>query len=188
MRKILLSIILLMLVAGIPANVKAVPVQGNGAVVHAALFWTNGCPYCMQALTETLPPIQEKYNSQLSILLVELVSQKDIDNLYSLGSSLGFTKEQVAVPFLLINHTALIGADLIGSQLPGIVDQYISSGGIEYPDFHRIQLKRHTRPTNFYGCKVVRHGVSLGNHDLHGHCLGAGNRIDPARVQWKANP
>jgi uncharacterized membrane protein len=82
--------------------------------------------------------LQDKYNSQLSILLIEVVTLKDIDNLYNLGTSLGLSKEQVSVPFLLIDHAGLIGADEIQSKLSGLIERYLSTGGLEYPDIPQL--------------------------------------------------
>ncbi|MGE5123207.1 MAG: vitamin K epoxide reductase family protein, partial [Acidobacteriaceae bacterium] len=104
------------------------------SVVHSVLFWVDGCPSCTQALTETLPPIQEKYTFQLNLLLVELATMQDTDNLYALGAALGLSKQQVEVPLLLVDHMALIGVDEIQNRLPGLVEQYIAAGGVDYPD------------------------------------------------------
>ena len=138
MRKFLTLIFTLMLIACIPFKVKAAGRQSEPAVVHTVLFWSNGCPHCNQVLADVLPPLQDKYNSQLSVMLIELVTLEDIDNLYNLGTSLGLSKEQVAVPFLLIDHVALIGADEIQSKLSGLIEKYLSSGGLEYPDIPQL--------------------------------------------------
>jgi uncharacterized membrane protein len=134
MQKTLALLIALLLAAGGFTGVRASAVQTTSPVVRAVLFYSNGCPYCNVVLSVTLPPIQDKYQSKLSILLVEVSTLSDIASLYSLGSELGLTKEQVSVPFLLIDHTALIGADDIKAQLPGLVEKYMASGGIGYPD------------------------------------------------------
>ena len=132
MRKTILLLAILLLVAGFPSRVQATAEQPP--VVHAVLFWISGCPNCTQVLTNTLPPIKDKYDSQLSLLAIELVTTNDIDSLYNLGTSLGLTKEQVGVPFLLIDRTALIGVNEIHDKLSGLIEQYIASGGVRYPD------------------------------------------------------
>lgn len=134
MRKILILLFILLLVASLPSSVKAASMHSESPVVHTVLFWSNGCPYCTQVLTNILPPFQDKYQSQLSVLLIELVTLKDVDNLYSLGASLGLSKEQVAVPFLLIDHAALIGVDEIDDKLSSMIEKYLTAGGLEYPD------------------------------------------------------
>jgi uncharacterized membrane protein/glutaredoxin len=134
MRKALMLLLTLLMVASMPIRVKAAPTPNEQSVVHAVLFWSNGCPYCNQVLTTTLPPLQDQYQSQLSLLLIEVVTLEDVENLYSLGASLGLTKEQVATPFLVIDRIALVGADEIESKLSGLIDKYLTSGGLDYPD------------------------------------------------------
>lgn len=134
MRKALMLLITLFLITHIQTNAKAATIQSGQPVVHAVLFWSNGCPYCSQVLTNTLPTAQDKYKSQLNILLIELATSKDVDNLYALGASLGLTKEQIAVPFLLIDRTVLIGGDEINTSLSGLIEKYLNAGGVEVPN------------------------------------------------------
>jgi uncharacterized membrane protein len=103
-------------------------------VVQAVLFFSNGCSYCNEVLTKTLPPIQDRYQAQLSLVLIEVATLQDINNLYALGDALGLTKEQVAVPFLLVDRTPLIGMDEISNQFSSLIEKYLASGGLEYPD------------------------------------------------------
>jgi uncharacterized membrane protein len=134
MRKTLMLLFVLLLVAGGSAKAQASAAPTTSPIVKAILFYSNGCPYCNEALTTTIPPIQDKYQSKLSILLVEVSNLDDINSLYSLGSELGLTREQVSVPFLLVDHTPLIGVVEIKDKLPGLVDKYLASGGMDYPD------------------------------------------------------
>src|SRR4030065_2029258 len=134
MRKTSILFFILILMLGIPVRTSAAPKQSTQPVVHAVLLWSNGCTNCSQVLTEILPKLQDKYNSRLSILLIELVTTDDIVNLYTLGSAFGLAKDQVSVPFLIIDHNALIGANDIRDKLPELIDEYLSAGGLEYPD------------------------------------------------------
>jgi uncharacterized membrane protein len=134
MRKSLLLLFSLLLMIVTPGSVRAAPLQMDQPVVHAVLFFTRGCPYCNEVLSTTLPPIQKQYQAKLSLLLVEVSTLNDIDNLYSLGNTLGLTKEQVSVPFLLVDHQALVGVTAIKDNFTTLVDQYLNTGGLEYPD------------------------------------------------------
>ncbi len=134
MRKFILLLVSLLLILISAPSARAASSQESQPVVHAVLFWTDGCQFCSQTLTTTLPALQDKYQAQLSIQLIELASSKDVDNLYAVGASLGLTKEQVRVPFLLVDHIALIGVDDIDRQLPGLIESYLSKGGVEVPD------------------------------------------------------
>jgi uncharacterized membrane protein len=137
MRKSLFLLIILLLLADIPTRVRAAPIQSEQPVVNAVLFWSNGCPHCSQVLTTTLPTLQDKYKSQLIILMIELATSKDVDNLYALGASLGLNKEQIAVPFLIIDKTVLIGADEINTRLAGLIEKYLTAGGSGYTNIPR---------------------------------------------------
>jgi uncharacterized membrane protein len=134
MRKVLMLLFTLLIVTSLPARAKAAPIQTEQPVVNAVLFWSNGCPYCSQVLTNTLPALQDQYQSQLSVLLIEVATLQDVENLYSLGASLGLIKEQVATPFLLIDRTALVGVDEIETKLSSLIDNYLTLGGLTYPD------------------------------------------------------
>ena len=134
MRKKLIILSILLIIASTPTSAKAALNPSEQPVVHTVLFWSNGCSYCSLLLTDILPSLQDRYSSQLSILLIELVTSNDIDQLYALGSTLGLSKEQVSIPFLLIDHTTLIGANEIRDSLPDLIDGYLSAGGLDYPN------------------------------------------------------
>jgi len=134
MRKTLTLLMALLVALILPSAAWAAFLSADQPVVHAVLFWSSGCPYCERTLTTILPGIQDKYQAQLSIWLIELSSTKDVDDLYAFGESLGLAKENIAVPFLLIDRSVLIGADEINNKLPGLVESYLASGGVSFLD------------------------------------------------------
>jgi len=168
LRKSLLLLITLLLVAGIPASTLVVHAQSEPAVVKTILFWSNGCPHCEEVLTNTLPPLQDKYQAQLTVLLVELVTAEDIQGLYTLGSELGLPKEQVGVPFLLLGDTALVGPDDIREHFAGLVDQHLSAGGLEYPDLPRLDgvLSRGVPFTSFNSDALITQQAATDTSDI----------------------
>jgi uncharacterized membrane protein len=134
MRRLSITLIAILLVfIAIPKDQTAAS-QGGQPVVRVVLFWMNGCPSCTQTLTGILPELQEKYQSQLRIRLIELVSASDVDNLYAIGNTLGLSRDQVGVPFLIIDHIVLIGADDIETKLPGLITESLAKGGTEVPE------------------------------------------------------
>ncbi|MBN1453606.1 MAG: hypothetical protein JW963_21500, partial [Anaerolineales bacterium] len=102
-------------------------------VVHAILFWMNGCPHCHDILDHVLPPLQEKYGAQLEITPVEVVSMEDVNRLYDIAATYGYTRDQVGVPFLIIGNQALIGSQQIPQELPGLIEYHLAQGGVERP-------------------------------------------------------
>ncbi len=101
-------------------------------VVRAVLFYSPTCGHCHQVITETLPPLQEKYGPQLNIV--------GIDVTQSAGAALfeaaiqRYHIAQFAVPTLIVADVVLVGSLEIPEQLPGLIEQYLAQGGVDWPD------------------------------------------------------
>jgi uncharacterized membrane protein len=98
------------------------------------MFWLGTCGNCEYVLDESLPPIQEQYGDQLEILLIELVTQEDMDRLYQTAAVYGFKKEEVGVPFMIVGERVLKGSSQIPEELPGLIELHLAGGGLDYPD------------------------------------------------------
>jgi uncharacterized membrane protein/thiol-disulfide isomerase/thioredoxin len=122
------------------AQVEAPP------VVHAVLFWMDGCPHCHEVLDNVLPPLQEKYGGQLDILLVELATMQDIEMLYQVSAAYNIPREQTFVPFLIIGETTLVGADNIQARMPALIEQHLAQGGVDFPDILHSPMSLSTTP------------------------------------------
>ncbi|MEX2162252.1 MAG: vitamin K epoxide reductase family protein [Anaerolineales bacterium] len=105
----------------------------SAPVVQAVLFWMDSCPHCHEVLGKVLPPLQEKYGAQLSILLVEVLELSDIDQLYEIAAAYSVSSERVGVPFLVIGDHVLIGAQQIPAELPDLIESYLAAGGVDQP-------------------------------------------------------
>jgi uncharacterized membrane protein len=138
MRKALQLILALVLLLAVPIELEVDASQSEPAVVHVVLFYSNGCSYCNHVLSGTLPALQDKYQAKLDILLVDIATLDEVNNLYALGAAIGLSKEQVVVPFLVIDHTTLVGADQIDTQLSGLIDKYLASGGVDLPNIPEL--------------------------------------------------
>lgn len=114
---------------------QATPVASpEHPIARAVMFWMNGCPHCHHVIDTVLPPIQAKYGDQFQLQLIELVGGQEVAALYDLAESMGFAKEDVGVPFLIIGEYALIGSDEIPARLPGLIEQYLAAGGVDFPN------------------------------------------------------
>lgn len=103
-------------------------------VVRAVMLWLEDCGHCQYVLEEVLPPLQAQYGEQFEIILVQLVTTEDFDRLYQTAVAFGIAKEKVGVPFLVIGEQALMGSRQISEELPGLIEQYLAQGGVDYPD------------------------------------------------------
>jgi uncharacterized membrane protein/thiol-disulfide isomerase/thioredoxin len=119
-------------------------------VVHAVLFWMDGCPHCHEVLDNVLPPLQEKYGAQLDILLVEVITLDDVNRLYEVAAAYDIPRERVGVPFLIVGDHVLIGSRQIPDELPGLIERYLAQGGVDWPEIPNLnEFLTHTTSTPF---------------------------------------
>lgn len=102
-------------------------------VVHAVMFWMDGCPHCHEVLDNVLPPLQEKYGAQFDLVLIEVSTTQDIEALYKVAASYNISKEQTGVPFLVIGEHVLVGSQQIPDELPSLIETYLAQGGVDFP-------------------------------------------------------
>jgi uncharacterized membrane protein len=101
------------------------------AVVHAVLFYSPSCGHCHLVITEFLPPLFEQYDEQLIIVGVD-VSQPAGQALF-LTTLHHFNLESGGVPFLVVGDTYLVGSVDIPEKFPGLIEQYLAQGGVDWP-------------------------------------------------------
>ncbi len=147
MKKLRLTLLVLvwlatMMVAPLTHPASAAPLleplaQGVGPsqpVVHTVMFWMNGCGHCEKVMREVLPPLQTQYGAQLDILLIEVKNQADVEFLYQVSESYGVAREATGVPFIIVGDRVLVGDKPIQDGLPGLIEEFLASGGVGYPD------------------------------------------------------
>ena len=100
-------------------------------VVHAVLFYSPSCGHCYKVITEGLPPLFEQYGEQLYIVGVN-VSEPGGQELFRTVLQY-FNLESGGVPFLVVGDIYLIGEVDIPEKFPGLIDQYLAQGGLDWP-------------------------------------------------------
>lgn len=127
MRFWLIPILMLALLGlGTPPRAAAAP-----PVVRAVLFYSDLCGNCHQVINNVLPPLQAKYGASLRIDMIEVSSPQERARLRTVAAAMGIPAEQVGVPLLVIGNRALLGADQIPAELPGLIDAYLAQGGVD---------------------------------------------------------
>jgi uncharacterized membrane protein len=106
--------------------------QTEPPVVHAVLFYSPTCGHCELVITQTLPPLMEKYGNQLQIIGVD-VSQPQGQTLF-IAALEKFEIAEGGVPFLVIGDQYLFGSADIPNQLPGLVATHLTQGGLDWPN------------------------------------------------------
>lgn len=108
-------------------------------VVRVIMFWLSTCGNCEYVINEVLPPLQEQYSDQFDLLLIEMVTQEDVDNLYETASYYGIQPNNVGVPFMLVGDRVLKGSQQIPNELPGLIETHLAGGGVDFPDLKSLE-------------------------------------------------
>jgi uncharacterized membrane protein len=106
----------------------------QGPFVRAVLFYSPTCPHCHTVMTEDLPPLIEQYGEQLQMVAVD-VTVEGGSMLYAAAADLyEIPPEMQQVPLLIIGETWLLGSIEIPAELPGLIEEGIEQGGVDWPD------------------------------------------------------
>ena len=125
-------LIVLFLLIGLfpkPANISA-----QEPVVRAVLLYSPSCPHCLTVINEILPLLVEQYGtSQLQIFGVNTYTETGGLLFNNAAEAFNTPQERQAVPTLIIGDLVLVGEREIAEQLPGLIEQGLSNGGIDWP-------------------------------------------------------
>lgn len=110
-------------------------VAAETPAVRAVLFFSTSCGHCHYVIEEVLPPLFEQYGDQLQILGIE-ISDAEGQALYRAAIEvLDIPEAQRGVPTLIVGETVLVGSAEIPEKFPGLIEEGLANGGIEWPDF-----------------------------------------------------
>lgn len=128
-------VLLLTLAFLVPGFAHAAPAAADSQppVVRAVLFYSDLCNHCHTVMTRDLPPLQQKYGERLQIYNIEVTAPAARARMLSVAAALGLQADQVGVPLLVIGDRALLGADQIPAELPGLIEKHLAQGGVDYP-------------------------------------------------------
>lgn len=100
-------------------------------MVRAVLFYSPYCGHCHYVITEVLPPLAEQYGEQLQMVEID-VTQPGGQVIFQAALA-KFGLESGGVPFLVVGETYLVGSVDIPKQFPGLTEQYLAQGGVDWP-------------------------------------------------------
>lgn len=126
-----LAILALTVIAARPG---LAPQTQQGAVVHAVLFYSPTCPRCQEVITEDLPPLMDTYGAQLEIVGINVTFAEGQALFQAAWEQYSIPEDLRGVPLLVIGDTWLVGARDIPEQLPGLIEQGLAQGGIDWPN------------------------------------------------------
>lgn len=103
-------------------------------VVRAVLFYSPSCGHCHKVITEDLPPLFEKYGDRLQIIGINIADASGNALFNAAGDQCNIPAAGRGVPLLAIADICLIGSADIPNQLPGLIEQHLAAGGVDWPD------------------------------------------------------
>jgi len=107
--------------------------QAEEPVVRAVLFWSTTCLHCHVVINETLPPLQAKYGEQWQIELIETSEPGGYELYRDAVEAYSVPPDRQGVPALFIGDHHLVGSVEIPQILPGLIEEYLAAGGVDYP-------------------------------------------------------
>ncbi len=114
-------------------TILVLPVQAEEPIVRAVFFASPTCPFCLQAKTQVITPLSEKYGRALQIASVD-VTQPEGQSLYLAAiEAFNIPEDRRGVPTLIIGDTVLVGSGEVARQFPGLVERGLAGGGVAWP-------------------------------------------------------
>jgi len=111
----------------------ASPVAADTPVVRAVMFYSPSCGHCHYVISEVLPPLMEKHGEQFEIVGVNTADPGGQALYQAAIAQFNIPPERMGVPTLIIGDIVLVGSGEIPEQLPGLIEDYLAAGGIDWP-------------------------------------------------------
>ena len=139
-------------------------VAAQDPVVRIILFYSPSCGHCHKVISEDLPPLINQYGGEPEVLFIPPTPEEEsigssvvgiygdsieilyVNTLTELGQGLyralvellSIPPELQAVPTMVVGENLLIGGSEIPAQLPGIIEEGLAYGGIDWIDLPRL--------------------------------------------------
>lgn len=128
------SILLLMMLCMMAVFAPLAAAQtAEEPVVRAVLFYSPTCPHCHTVINETLLPMMEQYGDRLQVIGID-ITQPGGAALYEASTEqFNVPAEMQGVPRLVVGDRFMVGSLQIPQEFPGIVEQGLAGGGIDWP-------------------------------------------------------
>lgn len=127
------------LVAFIMVLIAASQAAAKTSTVRGVLFFSPTCQYCHFLIENTLPPLKEKYGDQLDIVGIDISEPKGNEIYQAAVARFQVPDDRRGVPTLVVGDVLMVGVTEVQTQLPGIIEKGLASGGVDWPDIPGLQ-------------------------------------------------
>jgi hypothetical protein len=107
-------------------------------VVRVLLFWAQTCPNCHEVIENVLPPLQQQYGEALEIRALEISRPENFELFLAAEELFEVPADRRGVPALFIGEHVLVGSYEIPQRLPGLIEDYLAAGGVDYPPLPQL--------------------------------------------------
>jgi len=128
LRRLFLATALLLAALLLPSMVFA-----QTATVYSVLFYSPTCGHCQKVIQQDLPPLFETYGDQLQMIGFDVTTPEGQSLFVSAIEALGIPEDRRGLPTLVVGTVVLTGSREIPEQLPGLIEQGLAQGGIDWP-------------------------------------------------------
>ena len=115
------------------------PAQAETPIVRAVFFFSPTCPHCHDVIENVIPPLSDQYGSQLQILGIDVSVSQGAARYQTFITEWEIPDNRLGVPALIVGERHLLGASEIPLDFPGIIENGLAQGGIEWPEITGIQ-------------------------------------------------
>jgi len=112
---------------------NVIPVAADTPVVRAVMFYSPSCGHCHYVISEVLPPLMEKHGEQFEIVGVNTADPGGQALYQAAIAQFNIPQQRRGVPTLVIGDVVLVGSYEIPEQLPGLIEEYLAEGGMDWP-------------------------------------------------------
>ncbi|OQY21179.1 MAG: hypothetical protein B6I34_07705 [Anaerolineaceae bacterium 4572_32.1] len=124
----LLIVILLLL-----SSIGGPAIAAQDAIVRFHFFYAQDSDDCQIIKDELLSELIAQYGEQIEINYLDVAEPLVLEQKQILEKWRGVVPREADTPEIYIGEEALIGADEIREQLPELIEQYLSQGGVDLP-------------------------------------------------------
>jgi glutaredoxin len=119
------------------ADLPTVVVPTAGPAVQILIFMDPG-QADFNRLNTAINSLGQKYGSQLQAFAADVTQADNAAKLIQLHQALGVKAPPPGTPEILISRQLLVGIDEIEAKLPGLVEKYLSQGGVNIPPWEDL--------------------------------------------------
>ena len=135
-------------------------------VVYVVMFYSSSCVHCQSVITETLPPLRDRFGVGLELVYVDVSGGSGAELFKAAGETLEIPPElQGRVPTAIVGSTALVGSDQIAHNLGALIQRGLDEGGTPLPDIpgmvqyyariRDLKAQQQTNPSHATGAPLL---------------------------------